>query len=148
MRVTMAAVLTVLSCMAAPASSAEEAGASQLPAEGPVEMTYGEAEFLNSCAACHGEDGRGRGPIAGDLLTPPADLTVLARDNAGAFPYYRVFAVIDGRYLVAGHGGREMPVWGRQFIEEDARMFGPNGGELITTERIHELTSYIESIQR
>jgi hypothetical protein len=41
-----------------------------------------------------------------------------------------------------------MPVWGRQFIEQDARMFGPNGGELITTERIHELTSYIQSIQR
>lgn len=116
--------------------------------EGVVDMPYGEAEFLNSCAACHGEDGRGAGPIAGDLLKPPTDLTLLTRGNDGAFPFYRVFAVIDGRYLVSGHGDREMPVWGRQFIEEDARMFGAQGGELITTERIHELTSYIESIQR
>jgi mono/diheme cytochrome c family protein len=147
MRVTMAAILTVLMAQAGQAW-AQDAGGGEPPAEGAVEMSYGEAEFLASCAACHGEDGRGGGPIAGDLVRRPADLTVLARDNAGAFPYYRVFAVIDGRYLVAGHGDREMPVWGRQFIEGDTRMFGPQGGELITTERIHELTSYIESIQR
>lgn len=127
---------------------AEEKNSAGLHEEGPVDMPYGQAEFLNSCAACHGDDGRGAGPIAGDLLKPPADLTVLTRGNDGAFPYYRVFAVIDGRYLVQGHGDREMPVWGRQFIEEDARMFGTHGGELITTERIHELTSYIQSIQR
>ncbi|MFN3548704.1 MAG: c-type cytochrome [Mesorhizobium sp.] len=127
---------------------AQEAGGTGAHEEGPIEMPYGEAEFLNSCAACHGDDGRGGGPIAGDLLKPPTDLTLLTRNNDGAFPYYRVFAVIDGRYLVPGHGDREMPVWGRQFIEDDARMFGTHGGELITTERIHELTSYIQSIQR
>ena len=143
---TVAAIAAAL-FVAGPACAQQE-GAAAAGGEGPVEMSYGQAEFLNSCAACHGEDGRGRGPIAADLLKPPADLTVLTRGNDGAFPYYRVFAVIDGRYLVQGHGEREMPVWGRQFIEEDARMFGRHGGEMITTERIHELTSYIESLQR
>lgn len=146
---TSAAVVAIIAAFAVSSHGAAEEGSGAGAVEdAPVEMPYGQAEFLNSCAACHGEDGRGRGPIAGDLLKLPADLTLLTRGNDGAFPYYRVFAVIDGRYLVQGHGEREMPVWGRQFIEEDARMFGKHGGELITTERIHELTRYIESLQR
>lgn len=146
---TWAAVVAIIAAFVVSSHGAAEEGSGAGAVEdAPVEMPYGQAEFLNSCAACHGEDGRGRGPIAGDLLKPPADLTLLTRGNDGAFPYYRVFAVIDGRYLVQGHGEREMPVWGRQFIEEDARTFGKHGGELITTERIHELTRYIESLQR
>jgi len=144
---SMVLALVAASCVTGQAWT-QTAGNAQPREEGPIDMPYGEAEFLNSCAACHGEDGRGAGPIAADLLKPPTDLTLLTRGNDGAFPFYRVFAVIDGRFLVPGHGDREMPVWGRQFIEEDAHMFGAQGGELITTERIHELTSYIESIQR
>lgn len=112
------------------------------------EMSYGEAEYLNSCAVCHGVEGKGDGPLGDELLKRPSDLTDLAARNGGAFPYSRVFAVIDGRYLVPGHGEREMPVWGRQFLEEDAKTYGPSGGEIVTTERIHNLAGYIESLQR
>jgi mono/diheme cytochrome c family protein len=112
------------------------------------EMSYGEAEYLNSCAACHGERGIGNGPLAPALVTRPADLTELSKRNGGEFPYYRVFAVIDGRYIVPGHGDRDMPVWGRQFVEEDARMFGPLGGELVTADRIHALAEYIATLQQ
>jgi len=112
------------------------------------EMNYGQAEYLSSCASCHGPMGLGNGPLAAELRTPPADLTVLAKKNGGAFPYWRVFAVIDGRYVVPGHGERDMPVWGRQFLEDDARVFGPSGGEIVTGERIHELAGYIETLQR
>lgn len=112
------------------------------------EMSYGEAEFLNSCAACHGERGLGNGPLAPALVARPADLTLLSQKNGGEFPYYRVFAVIDGRYLVPGHGGRDMPVWGQQFLEQDAKDFGALGGEIVTTDRIHELTMYIATLQR
>ena len=112
------------------------------------EMSYGEAEYLNSCAACHGERGDGNGPLAPALVTRPADLTELSTKNGGEFPYYRVFAVIDGRYIVPGHGDRDMPVWGRQFVEEDARMFGPLGGELVTADRIHALAEYIATLQQ
>ena len=76
------------------------------------EMGYGQAEYRNSCAVCHGEQGEGNGPLAAELKTPPADLTSLAERNGGEFSYWRVFAVIDGRYVVPGHGGRDMPVWG------------------------------------
>ena len=112
------------------------------------EANYGLAEYLNSCAVCHGPDGKGDGPLAEELMTRPADLTVLSKKNKGVFPYHRVFAVIDGRYIVPGHGTREMPVWGRQFLEEDVKVFGPSGGEIVTTERIHELAGYLESLQR
>ena len=112
------------------------------------EMGYGEAQFRDSCAVCHGPEGKGDGPLADELQTRPADVTRLAEKNGGEFPYYRVFAVIDGRYIVPGHGERDMPVWGRQFIEEDAKTYGPIGGEAVTQERIHALTGYVASLQR
>lgn len=111
------------------------------------EMEYGELEYLNSCAVCHGADGRGHGPLAPELRTRPADLTLLSKRNGDRFPYQRVHAIVDGRYVVPGHGDREMPVWGRRFLEEDAEVYGDDG-EFVTTERIHELTGYLESIQR
>jgi mono/diheme cytochrome c family protein len=111
-------------------------------------MSYGEAEYLNSCAACHGTEGKGDGPMGDVLMKRPADLTRLKRDNRGEFPYWRVFAVIDGRYMVPGHGERDMHVWGRQFLEGDVKVYGPNGGEIVTTERIHNLAGYVESLQR
>jgi mono/diheme cytochrome c family protein len=112
------------------------------------EVDYGQAEYMDSCAVCHGPDGKGNGPMAEELMTRPADLTVLSQKNKGTFPYNRVFAVIDGRYIVPGHGPREMPVWGRKFLEKDAEVYGPSGGEIVTTERIHELAGYLESLQR
>jgi len=112
------------------------------------EGSYGEAEYLNSCAVCHGPDGKGDGPMAEELVKRPADLTRLSEKNGGRFPYSRVFAVIDGRYIVQGHGEREMPIWGRQFLEDDEKLYGESGGEIVTTERIHELANYVESLQR
>ncbi len=112
------------------------------------EMGYGEAEFLNSCAVCHGVEGKGDGALGDELMRRPADLTRIATRNGGSFPYARVFAIIDGRYLVPGHGEREIPVWGRQFLVDDTDLFGPAGGEIVTTERIHELTGYVQSLQR
>lgn len=111
------------------------------------QMSRGEAEYLDSCAVCHGLDGKGDGPLADELQKRPADLTVISRET-GRFPYWRVFAVIDGRYVVPGHGEREMPVWGQQFIERDVKRYGPSGGAIVTQERIHELASYVESLQR
>lgn len=111
------------------------------------QVTRGELEYLDSCAVCHGLEGKGDGPLADELQRRPADLTVISRET-GRFPYWRVFAIIDGRYIVPGHGEREMPVWGQQFIEGDVKTYGPSGGAIVTQERIHELTGYVESLQR
>ncbi|TIO05581.1 cytochrome c [Mesorhizobium sp.] len=132
MRFLIAAALATMTCET---SSAQE-------------MSYGEAEYLNSCAVCHGLEGKGDGPLGDVLLKRPADLTRLSKLNGGMFPYSRVFGTIDGRYAVPGHGDREMPIWGRQFLEQDEKLYGPSGGEVVTTERIHNLAGYIETLQQ
>jgi mono/diheme cytochrome c family protein len=122
--------------------------ASALNVASAEEMSYGEAEFLNSCAVCHGVEGKGDGPLGDVLMKRPADLTRISQRNGGTFPYNKVFATIDGRFAVPGHGEREMPVWGRQFLVDDTDLYGPAGGEIVTTERIHELAAYVQSLQR
>lgn len=72
----------------------------------------GKLLFQSSCASCHGVDGKGKGPVSGQLKTAPSDLTVLAKKNGGVFPVSAVYEVIDGRKAIAAHGTRQMPVWG------------------------------------
>jgi mono/diheme cytochrome c family protein len=72
----------------------------------------GKMEYLSSCAACHGENGKGNGVLASVLKVPPADLTTLSRRNDGHFPLAAVTEIIDGRTLIAAHGTRDMPIWG------------------------------------
>ncbi|TIS62472.1 cytochrome c [Mesorhizobium sp.] len=117
-------------------------------AAGAQDVGNGKAEYMNSCAVCHGPEGKGDGPLADELLKRPAVLTHLSKQNGGEFPYWRVFAVIDGRYVVPEHGERDMPVWGRQFIPGDARKYGANAGEIVTRERIHELAGYVQTLQQ
>lgn len=130
--------VAAIACLAWSAAAAQET----------QEMSYGEAEYFNSCAVCHGVDAEGDGPMTDVLMKRPADLTRLAQRNGGNFPYQRVFAMIDGRFVVPSHGEREMPIWGRQFLEDDQKVYGPAGGEIVTAERIHNLVGYIESLQR
>lgn len=56
-------------------------------AEGRTQdVSYGEAEYRDSCAVCHGVDGRGDGPLADELQKRPTDLTRLFQKSGGAFP--------------------------------------------------------------
>jgi mono/diheme cytochrome c family protein len=75
----------------------------------------GKKEFESNCATCHGLNAKGDGPQAEFLTTKPANLTILAKNNGGVFPAERIREIIDGRFEVAAHGPREMPVWGREF---------------------------------
>ncbi len=119
------------------------------------EPVIGADEYRNSCASCHGLDGKGHGPIASILMTKPADLTLIAKNNSGQypnikigeFPFFRVFQIIDGRTLVSGHGERTMPVWGSRYSMEEGLKHGPMGGEKAIRGRILELVYYIQSIQ-
>jgi len=107
----------------------------------------GAEEFHNSCAVCHGEDGRGDGPLAKVLTVKPADLTQIAKRNDGVFPIERVSETIDGRRQVGAHGTREMPVWGSRYELEVARRYGPYGSEAAVKTRVHVLVRYLQSIQ-
>ena len=87
-----------------------------MPATGRAQgIDVGRNEYLKSCATCHGTSGKGDGPVAASLRHAPADLTELSKSNFGVFPFARVYDVIDGRFEVATHGKREMPVWGDVF---------------------------------
>ncbi len=79
------------------------------------EFDEGKLEYQMGCAACHGADGKGIGPVAALFRVPPADLTILAKRNSGIFPFSFVYEVIDGRQVVIAHGTRDMPIWGDRF---------------------------------
>lgn len=99
----------------------------------------GKTEYENSCGACHGADAKGNGPVGKELKTPPTDLTVLARNNNGVFPYNKVYEIIDGRNSTIGsHGSRDMPVWGYRFSPPQAFRY---------KQRILAVIDYLNRIQ-
>lgn len=99
----------------------------------------GQREFQENCAVCHGADGKGTGPLAAELKKGAPDLTLIAENNGGVFPFLRIIETIDGRADVLSHGSKEMPVWGTTFREE--------GNPTLTHGRMLDLTLYLESIQ-
>ena len=78
----------------------------------------GKIEYQSSCAACHGMNGKGDGPLSGELRTTPSDLTLLAKNNGGVFPAKVLYEIIDGRKTIRAHGSYEMPVWGNVFSRD------------------------------
>ena len=97
--------------------------------------------YRNYCASCHGVDGKGVGPMAEWLRITTPDLTRIAKREGGKFPSARVQRIISGEEnIVAGHGTREMPVWGPVFSRvENDQDFG--------RVRIYNLSKYLESMQ-
>jgi mono/diheme cytochrome c family protein len=111
----------------------------------PVKTTSavsGQQMFTNYCAACHGKEGRGDGPVAASLKKAPADLTALASRNKGKFPDIEVYQSISGNGMIAAHGSPEMPVWGEVLKSLDNHTDG------MLRLRIANLTSYIKSLQK
>ena len=75
-----------------------------------ISETIGSDEYRISCLNCHGEGGKGDGPMMELLTKKPSDLTVLAKNNGGEYPFVKVYQMVDGRVAVPGHGEREMPI--------------------------------------
>jgi mono/diheme cytochrome c family protein len=94
------------------------AGAAQqtsAPKERLIVSIQGPALYKTYCAACHGLEAKGKGPMASTLKIPPADLTRIAARNGGTFPLMRIQRIISGEEERRGHGA--MPVWGPVFSE-------------------------------
>src|SRR5690625_1436448 len=102
------------------ASETEEARRTDGAFTEVITVERGHAAFVTSCASCHGEDGRGGGPVAEFLTIPVPDLTLLANEYDGHFPEELVFNTISGRRNVPSHGSREMPVRGNIWAEYEA----------------------------
>lgn len=116
----------------------------------PQEAVFGKALFMENCAACHGPDATGSGPVSALFAEQPRDLQVLAKKNNGVFPFSEVYQAINGRRDVAGHGTREMPVWGDLFYAEVApSSFHPGvNPEEIVQGRILSLVYYLQTVQQ
>ena len=101
----------------------------------------GKEMFKSYCAVCHGTDGKGAGPAASAMKTPPADLTTLAQKNGGKYPAAHVAAVLRGQARTVSHGSQEMPVWGPLFSSIS------QGHDARVQQRVTNLVKYIESLQ-
>lgn len=112
----------------------------------------GEQEFRVNCAVCHGNDGKGNGPVAELLTVATPDLTTMTKRNGGTFPEVRVRELIDGRESVAAHGTRDMPVWGYEYskraVEYYRDFYEKQDAERFVTMRVDGLVGYLRSIQQ
>jgi len=106
-----------------------------------TDPSSGKEMYVAYCASCHGADGKGNGPAAAALKTPPTDLTQLAAKNGGTFPDAKIMQIIKGDSMTSAHGNKEMPVWGPVFMQ----MGGHDTAQVQL--RIRNLTKYLASIQ-
>jgi mono/diheme cytochrome c family protein len=107
----------------------------------------GREIYARYCAACHGTDGAGSGPMRRVLTLDPPDLTRLAADNGGVFPSARVIWRIDGRDPVLAHGN-EMPVYGDLFAGRDLVIRDETGEAVRSTQPMADLVAWLEGLQR
>ena len=110
-----------------------------------AEKDAGKQMYLQYCASCHGNDGKGNGPVIKQLKIKARDLTLLRKKNKGIFPLDDVMATIDGRRTVKGHGERDMPVWGEIFTREREK---EKYTELTALLKAKIIAEYVATLQR
>ena len=113
------------------------------------DVDIGQREYVNRCAVCHGDGGKGDGPLSALLKIPVSDLTKIQKNNAGVFPFDRLYRVIDGWEAVAAHGPRNMPVWANEIAVDLATGFrvNPKDRESYVRGLIIALIGYIYTLQ-
>ena len=146
MRVTKFISLAVIVLAISALAVAQQAPAQTPPVVKHVPITdapsnSGKEMFKTYCAVCHGTDGKGNGPAATAMKTPPTDLTALAQKNGGKYPSAHVASVIRGQAALPSHGSADMPVWGQLFSSIS------QGHEAQVQQRTTNLVTYIETLQ-
>jgi len=68
----------------------------------PAQLAAGRQTYLQNCATCHGDSGRGDGPAAANLNPKPADLTVHVPLHTDGDLYW---------WVTNGISGTAMPAW-------------------------------------
>ena len=120
-------VLCITLAVGAPASAADD---------------LGPRLYFNHCAACHGDDGEGTGPVAASLRVTVPNLRTLAARNDGMFPADAVRAYVDGRDVPTAHGDRLMPIWGDVFLGADG-----TADDRTIRRRIAAIVDFISTLQ-
>ena len=120
-------VLGIALALAAPAMAQDDLGARL---------------YFNHCAACHGDEGEGTGPVAASMRVTVPNLRSLAQRNGGAFPTDAVRAYVDGRNIPAAHGDRVMSIWGDVFLGADR-----SADDRTVRRRIAAVVEFISTLQ-
>ena len=108
-----------------------------------LEDQSGGELFARFCSSCHGDSGRGDGPVAASLNTPVPDLTRIGQ-RYGGFDAGDIRQIVDGRSLVIAHGTRTMPVWGYElWVEEGADIVAEQQARAL----IDRIVEYLRDIQ-
>jgi len=109
--------LVVAACLLAPLPAWAHAGHGQPPPD----LERGKHIYARACATCHGERGRGDGPTAPVLRSPPRDLTTgiyrFRTTPSGTLPSDEDLL----RTVTYGLPGTDMPAWGTVLSAEDRR---------------------------
>ena len=120
-------ILSTVLALAAPVFAADDTGARL---------------YLNHCAACHGDDGEGTGPVAASMRATMPNLRALTQRNGGVFPSDSITAYVDGRNLNAAHGDRLMPIWGDVFRGDEQ-----GTAKRTVRRRIAAVVDYVRQLQ-
>jgi mono/diheme cytochrome c family protein len=112
----------------------------EIPKARDFDSVEGQALYMTYCAVCHGDNGKGGGPMARVLRTQPPDLTRIWMRNGGRFSLEKVQRIIAGETEVGAHGASEMPLWGPIFSQG-------SWDQDVGKTRIYNLAKYLEKIQ-
>jgi cytochrome c peroxidase len=108
--------------------------------------TAGRRLFVEHCAACHGVNGLGDGPVSARLTTPPPDLTRISERRNGVWPMLEVMRIIDG-YAQRTNPRAEMPVIS-DFLEGKLVKFDTGNGQTTRAPaNLLAMVRYLERIQ-
>jgi mono/diheme cytochrome c family protein len=95
----------------------------------PRDIDAGKRIFANYCAACHGREGRGDGPIAGTVRPKPFDFS-----NQAAMDAKRDLDL----YLAIFGGGKAM----------GKSPFMPGWGGLLKEQQIWDIIAYVRTLSQ
>jgi mono/diheme cytochrome c family protein len=112
--------------------------------ERPPREDYNSGAYLYRafCATCHGETGKGDGPIADIADRRPSDLTVLARNHGGTYPRDRVIRILENVEPLPGHDPPAMPNW-RNVLRKTE---GDN--DRVIRQRLEALVAHVATLQQ
>ena len=138
----LAPLLGALIFMSLHLSGAENCDCTHFPIKPPpCVQICGKTLYTQYCSVCHGSDGKGNGPAANVLKTKPPDLTQLSHRAGGKFPDAYALRMVTGQDVVAAHGSRDTPIWGKVFnAEKSSNLSGPIGPT-------GAIVRYVEGIQ-
>jgi len=107
----------------------------------------GAEDYATYCAVCHGDGGKGAGPMASTLEARPADLTLLSDRNGGTFPTTRVMAKVWG-YTGARANDGIMPNFGPLLAGNTVLYDGGDGIDTPTPIRLVQIAEYVKTLQK